>query len=357
MAKKCQKACGLCDDAVVTPTSLCSCSMFADGASAATVTQGVCIKAGICRPAGAGACPSDMSYCAQQSSPPPPVPAPEGGATVPAIQFEVVLDGDAASFDVAVFRQQLAASLGKPLAQVQVTVVASTRRRLQAESATTVQGGSVTVQVIVAGDAPKVKALKQSVNAVVASTPGMSCRVQGSCVDTDGITLASLVMSAPSPPPPPPTPRSPPPPPPTLSPPTPPPPSPPPPSPPPPLPSPPPPPPSPPPPSPPPSPLPPPPAEDCSKTCLYLTPTPIMSYPFLMHAKTTKGMSEDWGYYFQHLYPYPTEGAPNGKWADDTHPSDNKLGYSAVFKKAIKPSGFHTNANVNFQNLSPDEVH
>ena len=82
-----------------------------------------------------------------------------------------------------------------------------------------------------------------------------------------------------------------------------------------------------------------------------------MSYPFLMHAKTTKGMSEDWGYYFQHLYPYPTEGAPNGKWADDTHPSDNKLGYSAVFKKAIKPSGFHTNANVNFQNLSPDEVH
>ena len=109
-AKKCQKACGLCDDAVVTPTSLCSCSAFADGASAATATQGVCIKAGICRPAGAGACPSDMSYCAQQSSPPPPppppppVPAPEGGATVPAIQFEVVLDGDAASFDVAVFR-------------------------------------------------------------------------------------------------------------------------------------------------------------------------------------------------------------------------------------------------------------
>merc|ERR1719162_1596332 len=76
-----------------------------------------------------------------------------------------------------------------------------------------------------------------------------------------------------------------------------------------------------------------------------------------MHAKTTKGMSEDWGYYFQHLYPYPTEGAPNGKWGDDTHPSDNKLGYSDVFKKAIPPSGFHGNANANFQNLSPDEVH
>jgi hypothetical protein len=82
-----------------------------------------------------------------------------------------------------------------------------------------------------------------------------------------------------------------------------------------------------------------------------------MSYPFLMHAKTTKGMSEDWGYYFQHLYPYPTEGAPNGKWGDDTHPSDNKLGYSDVFKKAIPPSGFHGDANANFQNLSPDEVY
>ena len=114
-AKKCQKACGLCDGAVVTAPSLCSCLAFADGATAATATQGVCIKAGICRPAGAGACPSDMSYCDQQSSPPPPppppppVPASEGGATVPAIQFEVVLDGDAASFDAAAFRS---ASLG-----------------------------------------------------------------------------------------------------------------------------------------------------------------------------------------------------------------------------------------------------
>ena len=87
-----------------------------------------------------------------------------------------------------------------------------------------------------------------------------------------------------------------------------------------------------------------------------------MSYPFLMHAMTTKGMSEDWAYYFQHLYPYPTEGAAptgkaNGKWGDDTHPSDNKLGYSDKFTKAIKPSGFHTYANHNFQNLSPDEVY
>ena len=87
-----------------------------------------------------------------------------------------------------------------------------------------------------------------------------------------------------------------------------------------------------------------------------------MSYPFLMHAMTTKGMSEDWAYYFQHLYPYPTEGAAptgkaNGKWGDDTHPSDNKLGYSDKFTKAIKPSGFHWDANHNFQNLSPDEVY
>jgi hypothetical protein len=82
-----------------------------------------------------------------------------------------------------------------------------------------------------------------------------------------------------------------------------------------------------------------------------------MSYPFLMHAKTTKGMSEDWGYYFQHLYRYPTEGAPNGKWGDDTHPSDNKLGYSDDFTKAIKPSGFHTDANHNFQKLEPSEVY
>ena len=111
-AKKCRKACGLCDGAGVTPTSLCSCSTFVNGATAATVTQGVCIKAGICRPAGTAACPSDMSYCVQQSSPPPPpppVPAPPGGSTVPAIQFEVVLDGDAANFDVAAFGS---ASLG-----------------------------------------------------------------------------------------------------------------------------------------------------------------------------------------------------------------------------------------------------
>ena len=60
----------------------------------------------------------------------------------------------------------------------------------------------------------------------------------------------------------------------------------------------------------------------------------------------------------------PTEGAAptgkgkaNGKWGDDTHPSDNKLGYSDKFTKAIKPSGFHTDANHNFQNLSPDEVY
>ena len=89
-----------------------------------------------------------------------------------------------------------------------------------------------------------------------------------------------------------------------------------------------------------------------------------MSYPFLMHAKTTKGMSEDWAYYFQHLYPYPKDSfnapldaQPNGEWAVDTHPSDIKLGYADKFSKAIKPGGFYADANTNFKNSSPDEVH
>ena len=105
-AKKCQSTCGAYSTTVTTPTRLCSCSAYANGASLTTHAQGVCIKAGICRPA-SGGCPSDMTYCDEPQSPPPPpppLPIPEGAVSVPGILFNVVLSGDVASFDTTAFR-------------------------------------------------------------------------------------------------------------------------------------------------------------------------------------------------------------------------------------------------------------
>ena len=181
-----------------------------------------------------GSCAATTS-APSSSSPPPPVSVnADGGSTVSAVEFEVVLATDASSLDVEafrsassvrkfsplasrpwphshargriataaasypcspsplpfpIFRQQIAATLGVALVRVQVVVLDSgLRRKLAAK---------MTLKVTVAGETPKASKLELAVE-TAATSQGVRCE-KSKCVDQNAIQTVYQTLY-PSPP-------------------------------------------------------------------------------------------------------------------------------------------------------------